>query len=155
MIYYLPLFAQVCAMTIDEFYFHQRRGLDRWEKLGHPVDTFFFILCCALLVFHSGGLAHVQSLYIALSVLSCVAITKDEFVHKDACHPMEMWLHALLFVLHPVCLYALWMITESDEGHASIAVFFAGLILFFIYQILYWNFLRRTPHSGKISINGL
>jgi len=26
-------------MGVDEFYFHRRRGLPRWERLAHPLDT--------------------------------------------------------------------------------------------------------------------
>ena len=40
----LPLGLQALAMVFDEFYFHRKRGLPKWERLGHPIDTFFVLL---------------------------------------------------------------------------------------------------------------
>ena len=32
---------QALVMAVDEFYCHYRRELPRWERWGHPLDTFF------------------------------------------------------------------------------------------------------------------
>ena len=39
MLLYLPFAVQGLAILVDEFWFHHRRGLPRWERLGHPIDT--------------------------------------------------------------------------------------------------------------------
>jgi hypothetical protein len=76
--------------------------------------------------------------YALLSALSCVLVTKDEFVHAARCAPAEHWLHAALFVLHPLLLIAgavLWL-----EGARSILIAQTVAILAFgVYQAVYWN----------------
>ncbi len=40
-----PLAVQGIAMAVDELHFHRRRGLGRWERLGHPLDTLTVLAC--------------------------------------------------------------------------------------------------------------
>jgi hypothetical protein len=47
----LPFVAQGLAIAVDEFYFHRKRGLPRWERVGHPVDTFSVLLCFLFVLF--------------------------------------------------------------------------------------------------------
>jgi hypothetical protein len=133
----VPLLAQAGVMLIDELYFHRRRGLPKWERIGHPLDTLSVLACYAVAVF-SAPTPGALSLYVGLSLLSCLFITKDEFVHASHCRPAEHWLHALLFVLHPLVLGAialLWL-----KGAATVVMIQALLTLLFgCYQLLYWN----------------
>jgi hypothetical protein len=39
-LFLLPLVELGLAILLDQFYFHFARGLPRWERLGHPLDTF-------------------------------------------------------------------------------------------------------------------
>ena len=72
----LPFFAQGLLMAVDEFYFHHRRRLGRWESVGHPLDTLTFI--APLLVALRGPLSEWSiGLYLVLSGFSCLFITKD------------------------------------------------------------------------------
>jgi hypothetical protein len=70
--------------------------------------------------------------------LSCLLVTKDELVHAGHCSAPEHWLHAVLFVLHPIVLgtmAALWY-----AGSRTLIGVQAGLTLAFgCYQLLYWN----------------
>jgi 2-polyprenyl-6-hydroxyphenyl methylase / 3-demethylubiquinone-9 3-methyltransferase len=128
----LPLLAQAAAMVVDEAYFHRRRELPRWERIGHPLDTLAMIVCIAWLL-AGGPLAG----YVVLAVASTLFVTKDEFVHARACSGGEQWLHALLFTLHPVVLAAL--------VYADRWVVIAQLVLacgFCAYQAVYWNLVR-------------
>ena len=133
----IPLLVQAPLMLVDELHFHRQRGLPRWERLGHPIDTLSVLLCYVLaLTQRPSNVA--LTVYAVLAILSCVLITKDEFVHARNCRPAEQWLHALLFVLHPIVLGAaalLWW------RHATtILTAQAGLTLAFgCYQLLYWN----------------
>src|SRR5262249_11498801 len=34
-----PSLLQAPAMAVDEGWYHNRRGLPRWERIGHPLDT--------------------------------------------------------------------------------------------------------------------
>ena len=139
---YIPLVLQALAMIVDEGVFHRRRDLPRWERIGHPLDTLTIAICLALLVAvpPSHGALHV---YIALAAFSSLFVTKDEAVHARACGAGEMWLHALLFVLHPIVLAALGILWWNGGHHALLAGQLAVVCAFGAYQAIYWNVVRR------------
>ena len=136
-----PLALQGAALAIDEFYLHHKRGLGRWERMGHPVDTFSFGACSLLALFSIGHTADHLTLFVILSALSCLIVTKDEFVHRLECSAFENWLHAVLFILHPVSLYCLWSLAESGASEFLIPLNI-GIGGFFLYQLVYWNFFK-------------
>jgi len=138
---------QAFAMLIDEFYFHFKRGLGKWESLGHPLDTLSVLFPFIILVFLEPTGVY-KTLYIGLSIFSCVFVTKDEFVHQKLCSWQENWLHAVLFMLHPVlfiCAYFLW--TSKNYSGYPLGLEFSGFMFlqiiiltsFMLYQIIYWN----------------
>ena len=80
----IPFGLQALVIACDEWIFHHKRGLPKWERIGHPLDTLSLLICSILplwLPFNSFNL----KLYIALSAVSCLMVTKDEFVHKEHC----------------------------------------------------------------------
>jgi hypothetical protein len=98
----LPFLVHGALMLVDEG-FHLRRGLPAWERWGHPLDTFAAAGCYAVALFAPRtreGLAA----FAAAAALSCLCVTKDEWVHARHCSGAEHWLHACLFLLHPVLL---------------------------------------------------
>lgn len=152
---FVPFIVQAIAIGIDECVFHLKRGLPKWERIGHPLDTFTVLACMlfVLLVPYSAALIKV---YVALAILSCLMITKDEFVHKHHCPAAEQWLHALLFVNHSVMLTAMGLMWPRIHGSDSPAwllhpefmqLFLMGQAIaifgFFLYQIIYWNFVWK------------
>ena len=136
----LPLGLQAAVMAVDEFYFHRRRGLGTWERRGHPIDTIVFAACAALALASIGHVDQFLVPFIVLAAVSCVVVTKDEFVHKDACGATETWLHSLLFILHPICLYSIWSFAVAGDRTMSTLIF-TGIVVFFFYQLIYWNFI--------------
>jgi hypothetical protein len=46
----IPFVLQMLRMIGDEFYFHRRRTLPRWEWLGHPLDTLSVLLCWSVIL---------------------------------------------------------------------------------------------------------
>jgi hypothetical protein len=161
MIYLLffPFLLQTIVIFFDEFYFHWKRGLPRWERIGHPLDTLSTLLCFMFVLYYPCDALH-GKIYAALALFSCLFVTKDEFVHKDCCPASEQWLHALLFINHPIVLFLLWVLWSvykadplpsyllSFEGHRPLVgsflwmqTFMVGL--FALYQALYWNLIRR------------
>src|ERR1700690_1124120 len=107
----IPLGVQALATVADEFYFHRRRGLPRWGRIGHPLDTLTLLACYAVALAIPLTAASLRT-YVALAVFSCLFVTKDEIVHAKYCEPLEHWVHALLFVLHPIVLASmgfLWL----------------------------------------------
>jgi hypothetical protein len=152
----IPFVLQMLCMAFDEFYFHWRRSLPRWERLGHPLDTLTVLLCWVLLLFVEPSPTSI-SLYIGLAAFSCLFVTKDEWIHTEVCEATENWLHAMLFVLHPLMLLAgglLWPALHSTnsrmlpirfEGFER--AFFIGntalTLIFGMYQFIYWNWIWK------------
>jgi hypothetical protein len=135
--------AQAAAMAVDECRFHRRRGLPRWERIGHPLDTITVLACYGWLVamppsrpmlFVYGGLVAFSSLF----------VTKDEPLHARRCTPGEHWVHALLFVIHPIVLGAagaIWWYAELPHDLFAIPLGLTGL--FGLYQVAYWHLKDR------------
>jgi hypothetical protein len=133
----VPAALQAAAMAVDEGWFHRRRGLPRWERLGHPIDTATVALAYGFLAAAAPSQTH-AAIYAALVAASCLVITKDEWIHARACTPGEHWLHAVLFVLHPIAFAAfgvLWWTGHPGPVHAQLAL----TIAFAIYQLVYWR----------------
>ena len=152
MVYVLftPFLIQGCAMLVDEFYFHRRRGLGKWERLGHPLDTLTVLACFCWLTVTEPNMQNLM-VFVSLAFFSCLFVTKDEWVHAKECPATEQWLHALLFVLHPLVFLSAgsfwWFQLPTAE---FILIGQVALLLAFIcYQIVYWNFMRK-----KIAVCG-
>jgi hypothetical protein len=155
----LPFFLQALCIAFDEGYFHYKRGLPKWERIGHPLDTLTVLLCLGWTVFAPFSSLNLK-IYIALGAFSCLFVTKDEFVHKEHCPAAESWLHAVLFTLHPLtlalagmiwyCINAqhppLWLIPWF-KAPFSLRLFLQGqlslMTLFLIYQIVLWNVIWK------------
>jgi hypothetical protein len=135
-------------LLIDEFYFHRRRGLGLWERVGHPIDNLLLFFPLVFAFFRGPESDAARWIYFGFSALSCLLITKDEWVHTRECGASENWLHALLFVLHPVALgAAAWAWIQAGAsfrvaliGGSLPGKIFAGqlilMVLFFGYQVL-------------------
>jgi hypothetical protein len=156
---FLPFVLQALAIWIDEGYFHVRRGLPKWERLGHPIDTFSVLVCMGYTIFVPFSFSYLM-LYIGLAGASCLLVTKDEFVHKAHCPASENWLHAILFTLHPITLASAGFIWPVSQG-ASVSPWIqswlgepgplklflhiqcGAMALFMVYQIVFWNFIWK------------
>jgi hypothetical protein len=147
----LPAFLQTLAMLADEGWCHRKRGLPKWERLGHPLDTLSVAACYGWLVATSPG-AHGLVGYASLASFSCLFITKDEFVHSRVCDAQESWLHAVLFVLHPIVFLAFGVIWWSGQHLWLIRAQLVATMAFAGYQLLYWSVLwNRTIRSQVVS----
>ncbi|HSS02738.1 MAG TPA: bifunctional 2-polyprenyl-6-hydroxyphenol methylase/3-demethylubiquinol 3-O-methyltransferase UbiG [Kofleriaceae bacterium] len=142
----IPIVLQGVVMVVDEGWFHRARGLPRWERIGHPLDTLTIVLCLAWLLATSPQSSSALPVYIGLAISSTLFVTKDEGVHARLCGPGEHWLHAVLFVLHPIVLSAfayLWW-----TGAVGLLLGQLGIALAFMtYQILYWNVGARRASA--------
>jgi len=152
-----PFLLQTIVIILDEAIFHIKRGLPRWERIGHPLDTLSVIACTAYVLFVPFSSYSLKG-FITLAILSCLFVTKDEFIHKEHCPASEQWLHSLLFLNHPImlgCLGLIWPVV-SNSGvptwliswqAASLYLYFflvlQGCLMacFCLYQIIYWNFI--------------
>jgi hypothetical protein len=154
----IPLIVQGAAMGFDELYFHRKRGLGLWERIGHPLDTLTVVACFGWVLLVTPTRTAVAS-YVALAAMSCLIITKDEWVHARRCSPGEHWVHALLFLVHPVTLASAGMLWPALHARPALlpwatadrSLFFVvggQFVLtaaFCIYQVAYWNL--PWPHG--------
>lgn len=155
----LPFAIQAFCMLFDEGYFHLRRGLPKWERIGHPIDTCSVIVCMGFVLFVPFSKLTL-AIYAVLAIFSSILVTKDEFVHKEHCPATEQWLHALLFTLHPIILASagfMWPVVQGVEvdpwisywldNQTALLTFlriqFVVMIFFGIYQTIYWNFVWK------------
>lgn len=133
----IPLVLQAFAMLVDELHFHRRRGLPRWERIGHPLDTLSVLSCYVFALAVTPSTATLGG-FVALAAFSCLLVTKDELIHARHCQPAEQWLHSLLFILHPIVLGVaalLWIRQERSLLWLSAA----STLGFGLHQALYWN----------------
>ena len=132
-------------MFIDEFYFHHKRGLGKWESWGHPIDTLLFLSCYlfAALIPYSVSW---ELIFAALCVASSLIIIKDEFIHTEQSSGAENFLHAILFILHPLSLIVLYLFWR-DQELIMIKVQTVIIALFMSYQILYWNYFKENKYE--------
>jgi hypothetical protein len=134
--------SQGIVMMVDEFKYHRQRRLGLWERVGHPIDTFFFLLPFLYVQVYTN-----DALFWAMCVFSSLIITKDEFIHSKECEGAEQWLHSMLFILHPLALVGLWF-AWKNEYKQIILLQSVIILLFMIYQIIYWNLInRRRSHE--------
>jgi hypothetical protein len=145
----LPAFLQGLAMFVDEFVFHRKRGLPRWERLGHPLDTLTVAVCYGWLVAVPPNRPYALGIYVGLCAFSCLFITKDEIVHSKSCEPLETWLHAVLFVLHPIVFLAFGLIWRSQAAAWILWGALGFTLALFVYQFLYWNLLTETRTGAE------
>lgn len=161
----LPFLVQAIVIGLDEYLFHLKRGLPRWERIGHPLDTLSVLLCLAYILFVPYS-AETLKAYLALALFSCLFVTKDEFIHKQHCPASEQWLHSILFINHPVLLTAAglmwpflhgtdvphWLLrwlnqTEFFKGFIQFQTVFAAI--FMVYQAVYWNFIWKHKRNDQ------
>lgn len=161
----VPFAIQWVAISVDEFIFHYRRPMPQWERIGHPLDT-LTVLACYVWIFYVPPGVSTLSAFGALVIGSSLFVTKDEFHHKIHCHSWEHWLHALLFVTHPLALTGLGLAWPAFHSPHHPFLFFnqeelnllkkiiliqaVGTALFFVYQVLYWNWWQ--PRRMRIQI---
>lgn len=161
----IPFGLQALCMVFDEGYFHIRRGLPLWERIGHPLDTLSVLVCMGFVLFVPFSKTALI-VYIVLASFSSLLVTKDEFVHKHHCPASENWLHAVLFTLHPItltCAGFMWPVVQSVEVSSWIAKWLdqpeklhlflqmqlGTMFLFFLYQIVFWNFVWKNKPALK------
>ncbi len=162
----IPFILQAIVIILDEGYFHIRRGLPKWERIGHPIDTLSVLICMGFVLFIPFS-TKTLIIYCLLATASSILVTKDEFVHKEHCPAAENWLHALLFTLHPITLISagfIWPVAQRievspwianildhpEELHLFLFGQFITMTLFLVYQIVFWNFVWKNKPVLKL-----
>jgi len=147
-----PFAFQGFLMLFDEFYFHEKRGLGLWERIGHPLDT-LSVLIPLLYLIQASPENFSLPVYITLATLSCFFVTKDEWVHTRESSAGENALHALLFILHPVLFFCAYQLAQSPEGVLPLQIQIGIVTSFGAYQIARWRPWRlHTSYYTQQSI---
>lgn len=133
-----PLVLQGVLILIDEFMFHRSRGLDTWEVWGHPLDTLSVGLVFAIAAFLEFT-PETEKVFFFMAVFSSLFVTKDEFIHAKLCPPAEHWLHAVLFLLHPLSFLAAWALWKDGQWSGVLKIQFLIILSFMFYQLIYWG----------------
>ncbi|MEO6600638.1 MAG: hypothetical protein ABIQ16_12235 [Polyangiaceae bacterium] len=147
----VPAVLQMLAMFLDEFVFHRARGLPKWERVGHPLDTLSAALCFGWLVRTPPDTPHALGVYVTLCAFSCVFITKDEFVHSRLCEPWENWLHAVLFVLHPIVFLAFGVIWQRRLAPWLVTLELVLTLGLLLQQVIYWRYFAREQRRSVLN----
>jgi hypothetical protein len=152
----IPFGLHTVLVFFDESY-HRRRGLKAWESWGHPVDVASVLLCLLVVNFLPYSRTTLP-IFLTFAAISCLCITKDEFVHAAVCTPAEHWIHAVLFILHPITLGVValaWPLAHDQPGilrewvsHPEIwrifpSAYLVLTVIVLFYQIIYWNFVNK------------
>jgi hypothetical protein len=136
-----PFFLHGLLMVVDEV-IHEKRGLQAWERRGHPLDSLTVMACFFFIQFFPPIETNVL-IYLALAIFSTLFITKDEWVHHKECGAFEQWLHAVLFILHPIALFlAYYLWTTGELAWLRLGLPVVATVLF-LYQLLRWNILWK------------
>jgi hypothetical protein len=158
---FAPFALQSLCMAVDELYFHRQRALPPWERWGHPLDTLTVLACFGWLYWLPPS-TFSASMYAALSLFSCFFVTKDEAVHHHHCSPGEHWVHALMFMLHPLILLSAGLLWPVWHGQTLALLTYSGFERMFLlgnvlltfgfglYQLLYWNLLWPSRQINQI-----
>ncbi len=135
----IPFLLQGLLMVVDEFHYHEKRGLGLWERVGHPLDTLTVLITLGFALVSQPDVESNRVIYITLSALSCVFVTKDEWVHTRESSAGENALHALLFLLHPAIFWSGFQLWHIPEFKTSLQLQFAIILLFGLYQVIRWR----------------
>jgi 2-polyprenyl-6-hydroxyphenyl methylase/3-demethylubiquinone-9 3-methyltransferase len=128
--------------------------------MGHALDTLVFLACLTLPILVAPTAPNIR-LFAWMAVGSCLLITKDEFIHQRLCSGGEHWLHAVLFILHPIVLFAtafLWIsigpaalsrVPASSLSPAAWVLLLQVVLVsgFLAFQVTYWS--RHPLGEGK------
>ncbi len=134
---YIPFILQALVIFMDEE-FHKKRCLGIWERLGHPLDTITVLLPLMFSLLNPFTDTNSWT-YFFMSFFSCLFITKNEFIRSTVCSPGEHWLHALLFILHPLVLLAAFFQWKNGNNDHVLIIQCLLTGLFLIYQIIRWS----------------
>ena len=137
---------------MDEHIFHRERGLSPSEIKSGMFDGILFVLTVGLTIFstYSTGLAY---LYITLASLSCLSIIKHEYFYPDYLSKRERITHALLYIIHPLILYAFYNSWKSNLFDENLMYWMLQLAYFALafksasFYIIYWNYVYERDRE--------
>lgn len=132
---------------LDEYVLHKRRSLTQKEVNSALLDGILFLIPVGLTIFTSFSPLF-KYVYLSLSFLSCLSIVKNEFFYPPLAIK-ERLVHAGLYVLHPLILYAFFISWKMNFFVNNISYWMLQLCYFILgvkaitYHVIYWNYMRE------------
>ncbi|MEZ4872051.1 MAG: hypothetical protein R2827_07370 [Bdellovibrionales bacterium] len=139
------MITQLTLFHLDEYYFHRRRRVTRPEIVSALIDGLIYVLPLTMAIFLDLT-PLTKGLYIALSVVSCISIAKNEFYYPKL-ERQERLVHSFLYVLHPVMLYTFYLSWEGNyftnfPNFWIVQIIYLGLgVRTLAHQLIYWNYV--------------
>ncbi|MBT4791664.1 MAG: hypothetical protein HON90_08850, partial [Halobacteriovoraceae bacterium] len=137
--------------AFDDYILNKRRDLSRREINGALIDGLLFLSIVALTLFTTFS-SLMGNVYIALSVLSCLSIIKNELFYENIPRD-ERLVHAGLYVVHPLILYAFYRSWEMSFFTINMTYWMLQLCYLILgvkaisYHVIYWNYMHETQED--------
>ena len=143
---------------IDEHVIHRKRGLAPNEIKSGIFDGILYVITVGLTIFTS----YTETLgviYFILATLSCLSIIKHEYFYPEVLEKRERIIHALLYVFHPLILFAFFESWKSNlfDNHLHYWIlqlcYFALAFKGATFYIIYWNYIYEKEPRKTIKID--
>lgn len=131
----------------DEYVLNKRRGLTQIEVNSALIDGVIYLTLVAMTIFAPFNLV-TKMIYLILSFISCLSIIKNEWFYP-AIEKVERLVHAGLYVLHPLILYAFYLSWEQDFFNHEMTYWMLQLCYLVLgfkaisYHVIYWNYIHE------------
>ncbi len=131
----------------DESLLNKKRELTKFENISVYIDGFFFLVPVAMTLFTNYD-SKFNMIYLIMSIFSCLSIIKNELFYTDL-SKRERLVHAALYVLHPLILYAFHESWKQDFFKNNMTYWMLQLGYFILcvkaitYHVIYWNYIHK------------
>ena len=152
MVFFITLTTLVHALLFyfDEYILNKRRGLAQLEVNSALIDGVLYLTLVAMTIFSPFNEV-TKIIYVTLSFISCLSIIKNEWLYPDL-ERVERVVHAGLYILHPLILYAFYLSWERDFFNNEMNYWMIQLCYLILgfkaiaYHVIYWNYIyeRKT-----------
>lgn len=131
----------------DEYVLNRKRAnISQMQINSQSLDGVFYLAIVAMTLF-TRYTEILGNVYIALSILSCISIIKNEYFYENLPR-LERLVHAGLYVLHPLILYAFYSSWKLDFFTTNMTYWMIQLGYFALgfktisFHIIYWNYIH-------------
>ena len=136
------------AFTFDEYILNKKRNLSQKEINSALLDGILYLAAVALTIFTTFS-ENLGRVYIGLALLSCISVVKNEAIYPGNIPKIERITHAMLYVLHPLILYAFYISWAQNFFQTNMTYWMLQLGYFVLglkaisYHMIYWNYIHR------------
>ncbi len=133
---------------VDEYILRKQRDVSQKEINSVLVDGLLFLSIVAMTIFTSYS-KNLGYIYLVLSALSCISIVINEAFYPASLSCKERVIHALLYILHPLILYAFYSSWKMDFFNTNMTYWWLQLGYLVLgakaitYHVIYWNFIHN------------